>query len=163
MCTMSTIVSFCLLLSTLLSISHAFSHHNHHKHPKFHRNHVRHQQKHSFFISDHHMSQFPTQTFPEPSQIDIRGAFSDIPIQNSREWGQDNLSMDQCAFSSEDFFDTASRRNTFCTWGNEFIMRRHDRRQFWCIGFLSEKLEQRKRVILTLKFDRSYQIGYVSF
>lgn len=156
---MSVITTFCLILS----ISDAFHTHNHHKHGKYHRSHIRQPQRQTIFTSGNQLSQIYAQLYQEAPNIDIRGSFADVSYQSSRERGHESLSVDQCGLRSEDFFETATRRNFVCTWKNEVIVRKHNRRQFWCIGYLPREKDKREKAVLTLKFDRSYQIGYVSF
>lgn len=153
---MSIYVRFCVVLTILLStISQAFYIQNHHKYSKYHRNNIHNNKNHAFFESapNYHIS---AKTLLQPHQIDIRGTFTDIPFAVSQET-RAQTSGHQCNFRREDF----ASRNAYCTWNNELIIVRDN--QYWCIGYLpgSPPTKAKKTGVLSLKFDRSYQVGYV--
>lgn len=154
-------LDFCVFWTILNVLDAHFAHHNHYGHARFHGNHFHPGHRHTFYSAgqfQHPLNHFHT-GYHETPKMNIR--------HFSGEHSHESLSTYQCDFMPEDFMEEPPVRHTVvCTWGNEFVLRRHNRRQFWCIGYLPSSdspnlRKRRKRPVLRLTFDRAFRMGYV--
>lgn len=164
---MSLFIILHVILLIFPNISHTFFIHTHQKYSRYHRNnmqsnHFRVFRKTPHFTTNYYHFAAPTiHKTPQIPQIDIRGAFSDISygLGGLSQVTQRMPSRNQCNFRPDHFGE--SIKNAFCTWKNQLIIIRNE--GVWCVGFMTKDKKNKKNPVLFLKFDRSYQVRYVSF